>query len=240
MKDPMNNEQKKSTGLKALKETLSGMTYKEKLQHLWTYYRWRVIIVSLSLIAVLSLTLTITKNMRVNIIIGGVSLNVDISEEGEAYLRSGYKDYIGSESKDERVSFTYFTLQNPMKNPNASVAENSQNLDILLALCSNHEIDYLITDREAFEILVSNGVCADLTQIYSAQELEAMSDLICYYQPEGSTEQIPVAINILNTPFIQDNTNAKEIVYFIFVSNSNRLEQARGLYDYLLAWPAKK
>jgi hypothetical protein len=228
------------TGFKKLQSDLSGMTYKQKLEHIWTYYRWKFILVILSVILSTSLIVSIVQNKGVNIIIGGVSVNTSISQEGEAYLTEGYKAHVGSTSDKERFSFAEHDVQNPLTNPNANASENYQKLEILLTLCANKQIDYLITDREAFEILVKQNACADLNRIFSAEEIAKLGDQIIYYQPDGSTQKIPVAINIQNTAFIQDNTDATGMVYFIFVSNSERLEQARNLYDYLLAWPAKK
>ena len=72
--------------LKNLKKDMEHMTYGEKLQHIWTYYKW-VLVVVLIMIMAASVLLASIRNKRTIMLLGGVTVNVQLSEEGKAYLK---------------------------------------------------------------------------------------------------------------------------------------------------------
>lgn len=222
------------TQFKELKSTLSKMTYKEKLAHLWAYYKW-VLVVILCVIMLTSVLVTSCQNRRSNVIVGGIALNLDISDAGENYLSNGYKEFIGSESKRDRVSFNDDGMLSAVPD-----MDNYYSLQSVLALVAGKDLDYVIADQVALEVLLNQEVIADLSTIYTAAELEALGDLVIYYQAEEGGSKVPVAINIQNTAFIQENTNAKDMVFFIYITNSDRVEQTKNLLEYLKDWQAKK
>lgn len=224
------------TKFKELKATLAPMTYKEKLQHLWAYYKW-LLVVFLCFVMLISVVLTSCNNRQINVIVGGVAVNMDISDAGEEYLTNGYKAYTGSESDKDRASLGYMTLDSVETSVSS---DNYVALQSVLALVAGKDLDYLITNEEAFLILLKQEIFADLRNVYTEEELETMGEAVVYYQEQGSSKKTPVAIDIRNTPFIQENTTADGMVYFIFIANSERTEQTKDLLEYLKDWPAKK
>jgi len=225
------------TQFKELKSTLSTMTYKEKLQHLWTYYALKTVVILLCLIMLFSIVLASCENRQINVIVGGVMVNVDISDAGEHYLKDGYKAFVGSESEKDRVSLSYMSLGSAETTVNS---DNYYALQSVLALVAGKDLDYLITDEEAFLTLLKQDIYADLRNVYTEEELETMGEAVVYYQEQGSSKKIPVAIDIQKTAFVRDNTTTDGMVYFIFIANSERIEQTKDLLEYLKDWPAKK
>ncbi len=222
--------------LKKLKTDLSHMTYKEKLEHIWTYYKWviPVMLVVIMLVSILAASIT---NLSKVTMMGGISVNVQLSDDGKAYLVEDYKEYMGLTSKRQSVVLSETYIQ---KAANAiDYTDNYYALMSLLALCSNEEVDYLILDEEAFEVLLVQGAFLDLTKVYTQEELDAMGDLVIHFRDSESNEVTAVALDITNTAFIQDNTNESGKVFFAYVANSPRVEQCRDLYQYLLNWKAK-
>ena len=99
MKGQVNN-------LKNLKSDMANMTYGEKLNHIWTYYRW-VLIVVLILIMAVSVLLASIENKRTITLLGGVTVNVQLSEEGKAELTDEYLEIIGTGNKRETIGYEF-------------------------------------------------------------------------------------------------------------------------------------
>lgn len=217
--------------LKNLKKDMANMTYQEKLTHIWTYYKW-VLVVVLILIMAVSVLLASIENKRKIMLLGGVTVNVQLSEEGKAYLSEDYQQIIGTGNNRETVALSHTDIDKV-----TNVYENNYYAVMsLLALCSNQEVDYLILDQTGFEAMLIQDAYLGLDQVYTPEELEAFGDDLVYAQKEGEDVPSAVAIDITDIPFIQKNAQVKDTVYFVYVANSPRVEVCRAFYDYLLAY----
>ena len=219
--------------LKKLKTDLPGMTHKEKLVHIWTYYKW-LIPVFLVIVMLVSIVISSVTNLNTVKVMAGISVNVNLSDEAESYLREDYREVLGLTSKKQKVVFTETYIENLVTA--SDYMESYYALMSLLALCSNKEVDYLILDEEGVRVLMVQGAFRNLTEVYTEEELDALGDLVVYKEDKETKELVPIALNITDTPFIQEKTAANKNVFFSFVANSPRLEQTKALYQYLLEW----
>lgn len=219
--------------LKNLKKDMEHMTYGEKLQHIWTYYKW-VLVVVLILIMAASILLASIENKRSIMLMGGVSVNVQLSEEGKAYLKDDYMQLVGTGNKREKVVLSHTNIDDVH---NTMVYEdNYYAVMSLVALCTNQEVDYLILDQTGFEAMLIQSAYLGLNEVYTPEEIEAMGDMAVYAQREGEEVPSAVAIDITDTEFVQKNIKTKDKVYFAYVVSTPRLEQTRAFYEYLLAY----
>lgn len=219
--------------LKKLKTDLPGMSHKEKLVHIWTYYKW-LIPVFLIIVMLVSIVISSVTNLNTVKMMAGISVNVNLSDEAETYLREDYREVLGLTSKKQKVVFTETNIENLVTAPD--YMDSYYSLMSLLAMCSNKEVDYLILDEEGVRVLMVQGAFRNLTEVYTEEELDALGDLVVYKEDKETKELVPIALNITDTPFIQENTAANKNVFFSFVANSPRLEQTKALYQYLLEW----
>ncbi len=219
--------------LKALKQNMANMTYKEKLVHIWTYYKW-VLIVVLILIMGVSVLLAVAQNKQKILLLGGVTVNAQLSEEGRNYLREDYLQVIGTGNKHETIDLGHTNIAS-LQNT-TTYEDNYFSVMSLMALCSNEELDYMIMDQEGFETMLIRGAYLGLDQVYTPEELEKMEDQVIYAK-NGET-QIPnaVALDITDCAFTQEHINTSGKVYFVYVINSPRVEACREFYNYLLAY----
>ena len=224
------------THIKELKATLEPMSHKEKLEHLWTYYKW-VLVVLLCVIMLTSVVMASCEGRRVNVIVGGIAVNVDISDAGEEYLRDGFKAHVGSESPRDRVSLSFTNLYSAETNVSE---DNYYAMQSIMAIIAGKDLDYLITDEEAYLVLLNKEIFMDLRKVFTEAELEYLGDMVVTYQESVGSEKIPIALNIQNTAFIQENVTTDEVVYFTFIANSERIQQTKNLLQWLLDWPAVK
>lgn len=219
--------------LKSLKKDMENMTYGEKLNHIWTYYKW-VLVVVLILIMAVSVLLAVIENKRQITLLGGVTVNVQLSEEGKAYLNEDYKQIIGTGNKRETVVLSHTDIEDVTNS--ALYESNYYAVMSLLALCSNKEVDYLILDQTGFEAMLIQGAYLGLDQVYTPEELAEMGEDVVYAQNQDEETPSAVAIDITDTAFIQANANVKDKVYFVYVINSPRVEACRDFFDHLLAY----
>lgn len=217
--------------LKNLKSDMANMSYQEKLTHIWTYYKW-VLIVVLLLIMAVSVLLASIENKRKIMLLGGITVNVQLSQEGKTYLNEDYLQVIGTGNSRETVSLSHTDVDSV-----TNVYEsNYYAVMSLLALCANHEVDYLILDQTGFEAMLIQDAYLNLNEVYTPEELEAMGETVVFAQNKDETEPSAIAIDITDTAFIQKNAQVKDKVYFVYVANSPRVEECREFYDYLLAY----
>lgn len=222
--------------LRRLKTDLAAMSYKDKLIHIWTYYKW-IIPVMLVIIILFSVVITgITNKSNVKVI-GGIAVNVNLSDEGERYLKEDYKEYLGLKSKKQQVVFTETIIQNTTDA--TDYMSNYYAMMSVIALCSNQEVDYMILNDTGVSIMAEQGAFMDLRNIFTQDELNTMQDLITYVEDEETKEKIPALLNITDTPFMKAHITKSQNVFFGFITNSPRLEEAKALYEYLLAWKAE-
>lgn len=219
--------------LKNLKKDMEHMTYQEKLSHIWTYYKW-VLVVVLILIMAVSVLLASIQNKRKIMLLGGVTVNVQLSEEGKTYLGEDYKQLIGTGNKRESVVLSHTDIEDVH---NTMVyQDNYYAVMSLLALCSNQEVDYLLLDQTGFEAMLIQKAYLKLEEVYTPEEITAMGEDAVFAQMEGEEAPSAIAIDITDTAFVQANAQTKDKVYFVYVINSPRVEACREFFDYLLSY----
>ncbi len=221
-------------GMKKLKADLKNMTWKQRWEHLWTYYRW-VIIVAIMSVMIISVIISCIINLNTNLLVAGVTINVELSEEGKALLTEDFKAEHGTGVKYEDVSLNLIYLQDFEKTQDYQ--DNYYTLMSLLSLCSAQELDYIIADQIGMENMLKQEAFMDLSTFFTADELAQLGDAVVMARSseQADEESIPVAVDITQLPFVQMFTdlNEGEKVYFSVVQNSPRLEQVRQIWEVL-------
>ena len=90
----MKNRAKIMPSFKELKEDMKDMTFGEKVDHLWTYYK---IYLFLALVAIFMIVMVV--NIAINaskkIVVSGMLANVEMTQEGYDYLTIDYFYVLG-------------------------------------------------------------------------------------------------------------------------------------------------
>ena len=91
-------------GMARLKQDLKGMTFSEKVSHLWTYYRWIIIVVIMSLLLI-SILATTFINANTKLLLGGVGLNLDVDDTARQYMTDEFEGKHGTGLKWEDAEY---------------------------------------------------------------------------------------------------------------------------------------
>lgn len=221
-------------GMKKLKADLKNMTWKQRWEHLWTYYRW-VIIVAVMTVMIISVIVSCIINLNTNTLIAGTCINVELSETGKGVLTEDFKAQYGTGVKYEEAPLTQVYLDDFETTKNYQ--DNYYTLMSLLSLCSAQELDYIIADQVGMENMLKQEAYMDLSTFFTADELATLGDkvIMARSSEEEEDESVPVAVDITELPFVQEfaNLSENEKVYFAVIQNTTRLEQVHLLWEVL-------
>lgn len=224
-------------GFARLKQDLKGMTFKQKADHLWTYYRWIIIVVIMTVI-VLSILTTSFINANTNTLLAGVCLNVEPDEQAQKILTDGFQEKNGTGVRWEETKFVPAILT---RTTTENIMDNQYNLTNIHALIISEDLDYLISDEEGIIVLLPENeqdqILLDLNQFFTPEEMERFGQeqrLILTEGPNG--EEMPVGVDISDLPLIKKHFKADEKVYFCLTLNMARKEKLHAFWEYINAW----
>lgn len=213
-----------------LKEDLKPMTFKEKLDHIWTYYKYHML-VAFCVLFIVGGALYSFLMPRENILIAGVQCNVRMTDQGYDYLTKDFQKNVlgGAEGKTPLHSLEFYgegTVE--------AVEQTTKAYYSVTAYVEAKQLDYMLLDMYSFRYFGSDRLYMDLRDILSREELDALveQDLILFEESEETGEVTPRAINIAHLPFCQEELNTQEC-YLVFVRNTPRLETCQRLWEYI-------
>lgn len=224
--------------IRRLKKDLAPMSWKERIEHIWINY-WETILIAFILIVVVGSMLSNYLTNRKEILMGGIAVNVPLSEEGVTYLVTDYSDTFGVDSRDSEVELLQTSISK--LDDTANYESNYYTITQTIAMMTDEEVDYLILDKTALEIYLAKDAFMDLREIFDDKALNAFGEkLIKLTKVNDAGETIdtayPVAIEISSLPFIQDCAETEDSVYIGFVENSPNKERLNSFWNYLTNW----
>lgn len=219
-------------GKKGIREILSPMTFTEKIDYLWTYYKW-VLAIAAAVITVICIVISCVRNKQTETLYSGMLINVELSEEGNAYLKDQWFELLGGDPRKETVelmttSFLPHAVTSSLELEAGSVIQ-------VTALVAAREIDYFITDQVGFDRYQGQAIFAPLTDMLSAEQLEELNGQLVYREDEEEG-RYPIAIDISNSRFAAACITGGENVYLAFPGNTGRTARNGQFLEYLLHW----
>ena len=229
--------------LKELWEDMKGMTFREKLDHLWTYYKEYLAMAAVLCLCVVA-CVAAYQNATKNIVCTSVYANVTMTPTGMYHLKDGFAKELGVDQKNDVVEVTtvnFSSLADPTSSEN-----NYETAQLLTALVTAGRMDYALMDKMAMEFYIYQDVFLDLSEFFTAEELAELreQDMLVYYQAKYednygnilddlTEEPFPIAVKIQSTPFCQAEMHGKE-VYFAIGGNNPKLDKVRMVWDKLV------
>ena len=221
--------------VKKLKVDLKPMTFLEKVDHIWTYFKEVILITVISLAVIIGLGVSMLKPEK-ELLMGGMCACTYLTEEGETYLSETYFQQLQGDPKKQEVqlhfrSFGDFTTS----------TQDYEAFQGIISMMNAQMIDYLLIDDDRLEPFIGYESLMDLREVFTAEELAQFGDKIRYAQradEDGNPigEQIPVALDITDTPFMQSCRMYKQYVFLAFATNAPNKDNLRDFWQYILAY----
>lgn len=230
-----------------LKADLKPMTFKEKVDHLWTYYKGYVL-GALVVAILITMVVTAYTNASKKIRVSGMLANVAMTQEGYDYLTKDYHKKLGLVKTWEVVelqSADFSSLADP-----TSGEDNYYASQKLILQVASGDMDYAIIDKLALDFYVHQDVFSDLRDVFPEEMMAefAEKDMLFYMlsvpddtdldsleiDPE-TADRIPVAIKMKGLPFAEESMHGGEY-YFCATSHEPDAKVIIAVWEYILDW----
>lgn len=230
-------------GFAKLKNDMQGMTFKKKMEHLWTYYRW-IPLVAAALVILVVLLVQSFININTNTLLSGVVINVQPDEAATAYLTDQFQERFGTGVRWEKTRLQEVELES--FSDTTDFQTNEYKRISILALCAGKELDYVLADEVGLQSMWPAGdtdeAFLELTEFFSAEEMAqfAAEDRLAYfkYQNEDAADARPMAVDVSQLPFIKEHFKGQfdGPVFFCVVINTPRMDTVREFWNYINTW----
>ena len=222
-------ERKFVAEIKQLWKDLKRMTWKQRLEHLWEYYKW-VLGILAGVLLVVGLLITMHKGRQIEPVFAGISVNLNLSEEAQKYLTTDMEEFLVT--KENQLVDHMMTIYGDLADPEN--AEYHFNLALkVLAMVSGFEVDYIMMDQESFNYYVRQDVFSYLDEVLTQEQIDLFEGRVVYLQDEDNIQH-PIALDLRDTEFAK--ASGLKTLYIGFPNNTGREYTASEFLDYLLEW----
>lgn len=216
-----------------IKDAVKDMTWRERIDYIWTYYNVHIII-TVSVVALVIAFLSAVLAPKKQVVFGGTTVNVTLSEEGKQYLTQQLFAPMGGTDPAKQEIFCQESTLGQTGYGDTTGAE----IMTLVGDIAAQSLDYIIMDELSMEYLSRGGWFGDVTAELTPGQLEIFADKLYTIQTEEG-EIKPVAIDITDLPLVRDCAIKAKKVYLVLPGNTERAEKTDEFVDWLLAWPAE-
>ena len=224
-------------GFKKLRHDLKGMTFKEKIDHLWTYYRWVIIVIFMGCLLISLLTTTYI-NSHTHTLLAGLYINVDPDDTARQYLETDFQAKYTTGAKWEDNLLKEILLED--KNKTQDLEGYTYTITNVHALFASQSLDYILADKTGLENVwptsQAEEAFVDLREFFTEAEMKELTDAGKVLYMGGLEEGVPLAVEVSHLPLIQEHFGTDELVFFTIITNSPRKDMVRTFWDYLNAW----
>ena len=216
--------------------TLKPMTFQQRVDYIWTYYKEHMLLAVVALIILIGIIASIC-NAQIEIIFSGTIANLDLTEAGASYLREDlFEHFAGKNGQEVRLSASYF---DPIFSSVDSFDYNYNAAMGTVAMVGAKSLDYIIMDEVALKFYLSQDIFMDLRDFFTEEELTGLKDRLVYFELDDGS-RYPVAVHMEDTAYARDCIDVKDAVFFSLIANAPHMDVCRDFWEYLNAWESAK
>lgn len=226
-----------------------NMSRNEKLDHIWTYYKWPLL---LGLIALLVLSSAVQRQLtKKETVLSLAFANVAVGEDLESALTGGFLRCVGANEKQQEVYlYRDLYLSDDADELNHEYAYASRMK--LMGAVNAGKLDLVLMNREAYDLLSRSGYLLELSPAFFADDPALYEQLLPILSPnevvlydnsievqlgeaesrELEAETVQNAIEVTNLPLFA-RAGFPAAVYLGVVANSERLPACLQFISFL-------
>lgn len=146
---------------------------KQKLTHIWEYYKWHIIIPIVAVLSAVSIGIGVYNNMKDSVLYA-VFINTQLTDTtGEAFMDE-FVDYAGLDMKGKKITLDT-TLYINQKNSDMNSVSSSQKL---LAMFTSIEMDVIVCNQDNFDYYAAQDSFVELSEVLPQDFLDAHQELL--------------------------------------------------------------
>ena len=203
------------------------MPFKKKMEHIWDYYRWHILIF---LVVVLSLGSWISQAMGQTEPILQVEM---VNAYGNSSGGEAFQDFLTREGRDYYEDAVVIGRNIQLNGPDPT--QNYGAAQMLFCTVAAGEPDLIFWDTKEVIPVLDGGPLLDLREVLPAEFLEKHSESLVYAQYEEGGEKYPCGIYTERNPWIMENKYYVNCTVSISVSCRDR-ELAGNFIRYILEY----
>lgn len=221
-----------------LRQDLKTMSFREKLDHIWTYYK-EYMFVAVMLCLILAMVVASIANRDIQYYSCGVMSNVELSIEGHSYLTDVFYEQVLGNPKGKTYLSTSTLPQEEYTIGDTD--ESYQAYMRVIAQVEGKDLDYMLMDEYSFGFYVGDRIYMDLSQLLDPEELARLyeQDMIVHVREENEETGTPMGIDISGLPFGQDCLTTQGKTYLVFIRNTEQPENCLKLWEHMKNWKAE-
>ena len=202
-------------GEKKLSE-LKHLSFKEKLQYGWDYYRWVLVVIVIVAFAVVGIS-DIRRNMKRTTVLS-IAVPDVMQDDTQEDLQATFSEYIGGISEGEYIDITLLPLM--------LAQEDSFNAQItmkLTTIMAAGELDILVTNQVNYDSYSTQGAFYSMEELLETEVFAWYADRIT---PEGD------ALIIMESDIPKDWIVPEgESLYLSVLANSRRMDTTKRFVE---------
>lgn len=141
-------------------EKLAPMTWKQRWEYIWDYYKLALIAAAVLIVFTVSMVRSGLYQQK-KLLISGIFINTTTTEEGYAFVKEDYWTHCGADSETRSELIEVRNIAYNAEQPTAMDANAVMTVDAMIAV---GDLDYIICDRTAAEFYGRQEYCHDLAQ----------------------------------------------------------------------------
>lgn len=146
--------------LRAEWEKLAPMTWKQRWEYIWEYYKLALIAAAVLIVFTVSMVRSSLYQQK-KLLISGIFINTTTTEEGYTFVKEDYWAHCGADSETRSELIEVRNIAYNAEQPTAMDANAVMTVDAMIAV---GDLDYIICDRTAAEFYGRQEYCHDLAQ----------------------------------------------------------------------------
>lgn len=222
--------------LKELKEEISGredmtinykdLSFRDKVSHIWTYYRLLIIGSLIGLVIVISIGSAVTKNINTEILLDMTIISYGYDTDQADIIREDLTQMLTYEDgkKYQEVIVENISLMEN-QDPNAQMVNSSK----LTAKLTAHQIDVLVMDIDNLESSARGDVLADLSAFLDIETLGIPEADLYYYN------DVLVAVKVTDASYFDGLFLYEEDMYMGIYLYAPQIDHAKEVVSMILS-----
>lgn len=226
----MSNSKNLRDEIKEQHKKLNDMTFSEKKEYIWEYYKIHILVVFFVITTAIVLIISFAKNNYQTVFTTVVADgNMTGFSDHTDLLTTEFSKYIGIDGKHKRVIFNNnFTLTQRQGDEDSYYSTQK-----IVTMATAHSIDGFLCEYNYVNFYSSGDdlLLTDLTELLTSDELHRLSDYLIYYTtPDGT--RIPVAVDLTTTKVKTETDLTMERPCYGVVSTSDHRDTAAQFIRY--------
>ena len=217
--------------IKEQKKKFKELSFTEKLQYIWEYYRLIIAaVIAVILIVASFINAYIRNNYDTVCAIAVCDGKLTGYDSDDDILTKGFTEYLGIDGKKERINIDYsYTLEEKPFDQDPQISKEK-----IYVLSQTHNLDGYMSEYDDIDHFCFDTSCFfyDLRELFSTEELEQLSDYIIYHT-HNDGETIPVAVDISKAPEVTKTNLTMDQPCYGIVQSASHPENAADFIRYV-------